>query len=178
MKISPFSSSGLWRKRTKYHLERKANIHARSALPYEGGDHGPAFPIIGRSTHTFAQADLCRRRRGSLSQALPAPLAGDERQAGLSALDRRCSGGPWIAKSSVKQCRTSSDFSLRAVTMARHWRVNSSMTVSIRKERPSCVRSPAFAGAGSGRNRKTRHGRSAPVEDGCMTRHSARAGRV
>jgi hypothetical protein len=29
--------------------------------------------------------------------------------------------------------------SLRAVTMARHWRVNSSTTVSIRNARPSCV---------------------------------------
>jgi hypothetical protein len=67
---------------------------------------------------------------------------------------------------------------LRAVTMARHWRVNSSMTVSMRNTRPSCVRFPAFAGTGSGRNHKPRHGPGARVEGGYTSRHSARDGCV
>jgi hypothetical protein len=51
------------------------------------------------------------------------------------------SGGPRPTNRSVSACSTSSEVSRRATTMARHSRVYSSMTVSMRKGRPSEVRS-------------------------------------
>ena len=50
--------------------------------------------------------------------------------------ERMCSGGPWATKRSVRQWSTSSDLSLRATTIARHRRVNSSITVSMRRRPP------------------------------------------
>ncbi len=55
--------------------------------------------------------------------------------------ERMWSGGPRSTKRSVSTRSTSSEVSLRATAMARHSRVYSSMAVSMRKGRPSCVRS-------------------------------------
>ena len=55
--------------------------------------------------------------------------------------ERICSGGPCRTNSLPSTCRTSWLLSLRFTWIARHVRLYSSITVSIRKARPSWVRS-------------------------------------
>ena len=55
--------------------------------------------------------------------------------------ERMCSGGPCVTKRSARHWSTSWDLSRLATTIARHRRVNSSSTTSMRKARPSWVRS-------------------------------------
>ena len=53
---------------------------------------------------------------------------------------RMCSGTPRVTNSQANRSSTSSLLSDRATSIARHSRVCSSMTVSMRTQRPSCVR--------------------------------------
>lgn len=54
---------------------------------------------------------------------------------------RMCSGTPCVTISSPSTSNTSWLFNRRSTLIARHSRVNSSITVSMRNLRPSCVRS-------------------------------------